>query len=114
MCHNKAVSLPVFSSEYGRAGHTKNSGVQGSVKEVVEKISHTVDKVMNGMKLRSMTNEEVIVTLYSVKVWRLNLPNNCYSLDLSNNMDAREKGVKQLFLSCVSVGILLEGQSLAG
>ena len=55
-----------------------------------------------------------------MKVWRLNLPYNCYSLDLTDNRDVREKGVKQLFLNFnildekFSVGILLEGQSLAG
>ena len=66
--HNKAVILPVFSSEYGWAGQNKTSGpgplVYGSVKEVVEKISlHTVDKIMKRIKVRSMTNEEFDVSL---------------------------------------------------
>ena len=94
--------------------------MQGSVREVVVKISlHTVDKVMEGIKFKSMTNKEFDVSLDSVKVWRLNIPDNCYSLDLSYNRDVTEKGVKQMFLNLYilknySVGIILEGRSLAG
>ena len=65
-----------------------------------------------------MTNEYFNVSLKSVKLWRLNFPSNCYSLDLTNNRDVREKGVKQLFLNFYilenySVDIFPEGQSLA-
>ena len=86
----------------------------------MEKITHTIAKVMKGIKLRLMSNKDIDISLDSVKVWRLNSPYNCYSLDLTNNRDVREKGVKQIFLNFnileegVSVGILLEGQSLAG
>ena len=115
-----AVSFSVCRTEYGWAGHTNNSGVWGSVREVVEQVSlHTVDKVMRGIKVKSMTNKKFPVSLDSVKVWRLNFPDNCYSLDLTNNREVREKGIKQLILDFYilknySVEILLEGQSLAG
>ena len=74
---------------------------------------------MKGMKVWSMTNQWFNISMDSVKVWRLNFPHNCYSLDLTNNRDVHEKGVKQLFLDFLilknySVEILLEGQSLAG
>ena len=66
-----------------------------------------------------MTNEWFNVSLEYVKVWRLNYPYNCYSLDLTNNRDVREKGVRRVFLRFYilknySVEIHLEGQSLAG
>ena len=65
-----------------------------------------------------MTNQEVILSLDSVKVWRLNFPHNCYSLDLSKNRDVQEKGIKQLYLEFYIlenyyVEIYVEGQSLA-
>ena len=109
----------VFSSEYGWAGHTDNSGVQGSVKEVVKQIRlHTMEQVMRGISVWSRTNEVFKVSLDSVKVWRLNFPYNCYSLDITNNRDVKEKGVKALFLKFnilekYSVEVFLEGQSLA-
>ena len=109
-----------FRSEYGWAGHTENSGVLGSVKDLVEEVTvHSVEQVIKGMKVWSVTNEWFNVSMNSVKVWRLNFPHNCYSLDLTNNRDIKEKGVKQLFLDFFilknySVDILLEGQSLAG
>ena len=109
----------VSSSEYGWAGHTDNSGVQGSVKEVVEQILlHTVDQVMRGIYVLSRANEWVNVGLDSVKVWRLNFPYNCYSLDITNNRDVKEKGVMVLFLQFntlekYSLQVFLEGQSLA-
>ena len=90
------------------------------MREVVEQVSlHTVDKVMREILVKSMTNKKFPVSLDSVKVWRLNFPDNCYSLDLTNNREVREKSVKQLILSFnilknYSVEILLEGQSLAG
>ena len=86
----------------------------------MEQVSlHTVDKVMRGIQVKSMTNKKFPVSLDSVKVWRLNVPDNCYSLDLTNNRDVREKGVKQVslmfyILENFSVEIHLEGQSLAG
>ena len=90
------------------------------MREVVDEISlHTVDKVIKDIWVWSMTNERFNVSLTSVKVWRLNFPYNCYSLDLTNSSDVTEKGVKQLFLNFYiienySVEILLEGESLAG
>ena len=93
--------------------------MQGSVKELVEQISlHNVDKVMRGIYALSRTNEGFHVSLDSVKVWRLNYPNNCYSLDITNNRDVKEKGVMALFLQFnilekYSLQVFLEGQSLA-
>ena len=64
-----------------------------------------------------MANKFMHVSLDDVMIMRLNYPYNCYSLDITNNNDIKEKGVKQLFLDFniiekVSVEILLEGHSL--
>ena len=53
-----------------------------------------------------------------MKIWRLNYPHNCYSLDITNNRDVIEKGVKQLLfefnnLENYSAEIIPEGQSMA-
>ena len=64
-----------FRSEYGLAGHTENSGVLGSVKDLVEEVTvHSVEQVIKGMKVWSVTNEWFNVSMDSVKVWRLNFP----------------------------------------
>ena len=90
------------------------------MKELVEQVTvHSVEQVMKGIKVWSLTNKWFNVSMDSVKVWRLNFPHNCYSLDLTYNRDIKKKGVKQLFLDFFilkkfSVDFLLEGQSLAG
>ena len=45
----------------------------------------------------TMTNEHVNISLSSVTVTRPNYPYNCFTLDLSQNKEVMEKGLKQIF-----------------
>ena len=106
-------------SEYGWAGHTDNSGIQGrSVKEFLERVTlYSLEQVLKSITVWTITNQDIYLDYENIKILRTNYPYNCYSLDLANNNDVKGKGVKQLFLEFyiskkVSVDILLEGQSL--
>ena len=65
-----------------------------------------------------MTAEDFYISLDSVKIWLMNYPYNCFTLDLSNNTMVKKKGIKQIFLHFpildnYSAEIYLQGKSLA-
>ena len=102
------------SSDYGWAGHTNGSGVMATVEEIAKKVMlHTVEDVI----LRIITDDRD-VSLDTVKVWRMNYPDNCFTLDLTNNTKIREIGIKEMFFQFPnqqkhSVDIYMQGKSLA-
>ena len=65
-----------------------------------------------------MTNDKDFnISLGSITVRRPNYPYNCFTLDLSQNTEVREKGIKQIFfifhaLEDQSVELLLIDKSL--
>ena len=86
---------------YGWAGHTSGAGpkVERSVGDVAEKVTlHTARQVMAEVKIASLNHRKLYITVDSVRVKRMNFPYNCFTLDLTNNTDVKETGIKQLFL----------------
>ena len=107
------------SSIYGWAGHTNQSGVQGTVQEVVDRVRmHKVKDVLKKIILSTVTHEGIFIDQSNVTIWRINYPFNCYTLDLTNNTDVKEKGVQKLIivfhiLQNLSLEILLQDKNLA-
>ena len=103
-------------SVYGWAGH---GGAPRTVEEVVARVrAHTQDQVITRIKVWTMEQQFVNISLDSVRLWRMNYPYNCYSLDLATVREVREMGVKQVFiyfpiLANSSVELLLQGSTLA-
>ena len=78
---------------------------------------HNPEQVIESIRLWSMANTWIDISLDSVKLWRLNYPSNCYTLDLSMNREVREKGIKQILftfplLENTSMELILKGASL--
>ena len=66
----------------------------------------------------AMSNEYYTIPLKSLKVWRPNLPFNCFTLDLTGYEEVKEKGLKQIFfnfhsMNGTSAEILLGDKTLA-
>ena len=102
-------------SVYGWGGHTNTSGVVGSVEHILNSISlHTVNSVFESIILSTLTYGHVNVT-ENIYIGRVNYPNNCFTLDITNNTDL---GIKQLTfhfrtLANFSVGVYAQGASLS-
>ena len=64
-------------------------------------------------------NESILtIPLNSIIVEQANYPDNCYTLDLSNNEDIKEKGLKEIDfkfkpIADISVDLMVEGKTLA-
>ena len=106
-------------SVYGWAGHTRDGGVVDSVENIKEAVTlHTAQNVLNSIQIWSTTSEEFSISLDSVRIWLMNYPYNCFTLDLSNNTMVKTKGIRQIYLhfpilTNYSVEIYLHGKSLA-
>ena len=79
---------------------------------------YTAEEAIDRVQIWSMTNENIKINMTSIKVWRMNYPHNCFALDLTNNTEVEQKGVKQMYfyfpvMENTSVSILLKGKSLA-
>ena len=103
----------------GWGGHTNTSGVRGEVKELMEKVQlHTVREVIDGIRVYSMKNDLFWISLASVSLWRINYPFNCFTLDLTNNTEVKEKGIRKIriqfpMIQNTSVSILPQGKDWA-
>ena len=106
------------SSFLGWAGHTAEGGVQGTVEEIIRKVTlHNPEQVISSIDVWSMANTWISISIDSVELWRLNSPYNCYTLNLSKNHEVQEKGVKQVFFTFplmenTSMELLLKGASM--
>ena len=65
-----------------------------------------------------MDNDLFWISLASVSLWRMNYPFNCFTLDLTNNTEVTEKGIKILsiilpMIKNTSVSILPQGKDWA-
>ena len=104
------------ASVYGWAGQ---GGTSRSVEEVVARVrAHTVDQVISRIKVWTMDQQFVNISVDSARLWRMNYPYNCYTLDLATTREVREMGVKQVFIYFPimvnsSVELLLQGSTLA-
>ena len=87
-------------SVYGWAGHTNTSGVVASVEEILSRVSlHTQESVLSKVKVFSMTNEVILINIREhFHNERANYPQNCFTLDLTNNTEIKKKGIKHLFI----------------
>jgi hypothetical protein len=109
------------SSILGWAGHTNTSGVQGSVTEILRRVGqHSIGEVFEYIEIWTMTDEPVkrirVKTDYVTR--SVNYPHNCYTLDLTNQTDVKEKMVNMLTIKFhnhtnYSVTILVEGSTLS-
>ena len=103
----------------GWGGHTNTSGVRGEVKELMEKVQlHTVREVIERIRVYSMDNDWFNITLTSVSLWRMNYPFNCFTLDLTNNTEVKERGIRKIriqfpMIKNTSVSILPQGKDWA-
>jgi hypothetical protein len=85
------------SSILGWAGHTNTSGVQGGVAEVLARVrSHAREDVITKIIIKTSNNEEMYVNVTNLKaaLRRVNFPDNCYTLDLTNITEVKEKGIQ--------------------
>ena len=105
----------------GWAGHTKTSGVRGSVEDMVEEVQlQTAEEAIARISAKSWNdaNDWFRINLTSVKVWRINYPYNCFTLDITNNTEVQQKGVRMLSFRFpvkenTSVRVLPLGKELA-
>ena len=103
----------------GWAGYRNTSGVRGSVKDLMDKVQlHTVEKVIDKVKVKSWVNEWTDIKLSLLKVRRMNYPYNCFTLDLLNDAEVEQNGVKRIALNFMvventSVNVFLQGKTLA-
>ena len=105
-------------SVYGWAGHTMEGVVASPADMLARARAHAVEDVLEDISFWSDNNQMVEVSLDSVKLWRMNYPHNCYTLDLTNHTAVKEEGVKQLFLTFPllansSMEMVVQGSSLA-
>ena len=103
----------------GWAGHTKDSDVRGSVKDVLEKVrNHKLEKLIQYIWVDFKTEDSFRVPLKHATLRRVNYPHNCYTLDLSNVAQLRSESIKTLFITFKSgnldkVQISLQGSTIA-
>jgi hypothetical protein len=106
------------TSLFGWAGHTNTSGVLASVAEVLDMVrSHTPSDVMLWIAFETVTEEWIYLPIELIYLKSINYPHNCYTLDLTDNSDVREKGIKILMfqfhdMKNNSVEIKVEGSTL--
>ena len=65
----------------------------------------------------ALSNEWYTIPIEYATVWRPNYPYNCFTLDLSDNKEVKEKGLKQIFfyfhsINGTSAEILLGDKTL--
>ena len=108
------------SSILGWAGHTDTAGVIGTVEELVEKVTlhPNAEDVIDSILIDTMTKQHIPINLTSVKVWRMNFPYNCFTLDLTNHPEVEQAGLSMVAFNFpvvknTSVSILPEGKNLA-
>ena len=78
---------------------------------------HKPEQLISDIRVWSMANTWIDISMDSVRLWRLNYPYNCYTLNLSKNDEVQEKGVKQVFFTFplmenTSMELLLKGASM--
>ena len=89
------------------------------MQEVVDRVRmHNLKDVLKAIKLSTDTHERIKVDLSYVSIGRINLPHNCYTLDITNNTDVKEKGVQKLniifkLMKNSSVEIMLQDKNMA-
>ena len=86
-------------SVLGWGGHTVAGGTVDTPSAVLAKVRrHTEEDVVNEMGLRTMTNEGIAINLNMLVLERVNFPHNCYTLDLANMTEVKEKGIAKVWL----------------
>ena len=88
------------SSLYGWAGHTDTSEQLGGVAELLSRISpHTKESVFESVLMENRDFKRMDVSQDAhVRRDRVNFPNNCFTLDITNNKDVKEKGIMKLYI----------------
>ena len=102
-------------SVFGWAGHDNENGTLGSVEEILDKVrNHKVDEFIKEIKF-DRQNRWVPV---SAQLNRVNYPQNCYTVNLTEINKAREGTVRTLYIGFKAgktnkVNIQLQGRTLA-
>ena len=98
-------------SVLGWAGHGAG---RRSVRDTLESVTlHSVESVVSSVEISTVTggNFELPIKDY-VSLPRVNFPDNCYTLDLSDNKDIQTSGISQLFINLkAGTDISIEGSS---
>jgi hypothetical protein len=55
-----------------------------------------VDDVVSKIRITSLNEEQTYLNITKATLRRQNFPNNCYTLDLTNNADVKENGIQVL------------------
>ena len=102
----------------GWAGHTKDYGTVGSVEEVLDKVrNHKVEDVVKRIRFdfKNKTSGTLVVP---AQLNRVNYPQNCYTINLTEVDKARKETVKTLWIDFKAektnkVTIHLQGRTLS-
>jgi hypothetical protein len=104
---------------HGWAGHTNTSGVQRSVVETFSKVrSHVMREIIRRIDIQLVNLEWIRINVSDATLKRVNFPDNCYTLDITENPDVKENGIWKMRLYFAkklnsSVLITVAGDSLA-
>ena len=100
---------------YGWAGNTNYSG---TVKEVLARVSgYQIEQIIKDIYVWDKKDQDIHVPLQYLKVTRVNYPNNCRSLDLSEAPELNEIRYNQLYVEIRQLGkytieVYFNGKSL--
>ena len=86
-------------SVYGWAGHTKDSGIVGSVEEIIAHvIDYRIENVIEQVWVWTKEGDAIKIPLQKLTVARVNYPNNCLTLPLNKIPDIKGKQIQELLV----------------
>ena len=86
-------------NNFGWAGHTGDSGTFGTVEEVLAKVSDfKIEQIVELITVWAEHDGRIDITLDYINSSRVNYPNNCHSLSLSDVPAIDGKNIQQLYL----------------
>ena len=90
------------TSTYGWAGHTNDSG---TVNEALAKVEgYQLENIIKEVYVWDKDAVGIVIPLKYLKVSKVNYPNNCRSLDLSEVPELNETSYNQLFITIHELG----------
>ena len=93
------------NSFIGWAGHTEESGTYGTVEQVLAKIGdYKIENILDGVDVATKDGEGVNISLTHLNASRVNYPNNCHNLYLSQIPELKGKNIQRLFFNIGNLG----------
>ena len=87
------------SSVIGWAGHTEDGNVLGKVEEIFDNVKQTVSlkKHLDSIIVTTIQGQKVTLNIDEVAMGeRINYPDNCLTLDVTQNAEIKMEGVKEI------------------